>query len=114
MSTQKYNKSTRKNRIRPTRFFTLGLAVVFLLLTPGLGRAADASWDANGLNRAKITFDNSDQSEDLVNRRGNANVDQNINHPDQFQTGFHSMPTNYRDGEAFKPCLLYTSPSPRD
>ncbi len=66
---QNLNISAPLQRIRPPRFLALGLAVVFLLLTAGPGRAAD-DWlaDTNWLNRTKITFDNSDQTtDDLVN-----------------------------------------------
>ncbi len=51
MITKIYKQSTPNNRIRPPRFIAIGLAVVFLLLTAGLGRAfnpADLTLDEVG------------------------------------------------------------------
>ena len=64
---QVLNMSAPQQRYQPPRFFAIGLALFFLFLTAGPCRAADAWWDTDWLNRTKITFDNSDQSENLVN-----------------------------------------------
>lgn len=44
----------------------------------------------------------------LYKRTGNADVYQNINHPDEFQARIHTVPINYWDGETFKPIDLTT------
>lgn len=64
---QNSKKSTQKKRLHQPRFCVIGLAVVLLLATAGLCRAADAWWDTDWQKRVKITFDNSDQSENLTN-----------------------------------------------
>ena len=66
MSTSKTETSALIQWLDSPRHMAIGLAMICLLLTAGLCQAADAWWDTDWQKRTKITFDNSDQSENLV------------------------------------------------
>jgi len=66
MRIPKCKKSAFQSAFRPSFFITVGMAVIFLLLTDSLCQA-DTWWNTDWQRRVKITFDNSDQSENLTN-----------------------------------------------
>ena len=67
MITPKTKTSARIQWLHSPRIFIFGLVVGFLFLSAVPGQAADAWWDTDWQKRVKISFDNSDQSENLVN-----------------------------------------------